>query len=78
MARTASHIGENLPERDALAVLGRPDLSPPYTIHRGEGVRKGRVSIVRVKSPSGVEERQEDSTGFCTSVAGFAPPLDYA
>ena len=38
MVRTASHIGENLSERDALAVLGRPDLSHPYTEER-ESVR---------------------------------------
>ena len=37
-ARTANHIGENLSERDALAVLGRPDLSHPYTEER-ESVR---------------------------------------
>ena len=37
-ARTASHTGENLSERDALAVLGRPDLSHPYTEER-ESVR---------------------------------------
>ena len=36
--RTASHTGENLSERDALAVLGRPDLSHPYTEER-ESVR---------------------------------------
>ena len=38
VVRTASHIGENLSERDALAVLGRPDLSHPYTEER-ESVR---------------------------------------
>ena len=36
--RTASHTGENLSERVALAVLGRPDLSHPYTEER-ESVR---------------------------------------
>ena len=36
--RTASHTGENLSEREALAVLGRPDLSHPYTEER-ESVR---------------------------------------
>ena len=47
------------------------------SIYRGKGVRKGRVSIVRVKIPPGVEERQEDSAGFCTGEAGFCfPPLE--
>ena len=38
MARTASHTGENLSERDALTVVGRPELSRPYTEER-ESVR---------------------------------------
>ena len=74
MVRTANHIGENLCDRDALAVLGPGETRLVPSIYRGEGVREGGVIIVRVESPPCVKECQKDGAGFCVGGAGLISP----
>ena len=65
-------ISERICPRGYPSGPGETGLIP--SIHRGKGVREGRVVVVRVKSPSGMEERQKDSVGFCTGGAGLVSP----